>query len=123
MRGWSRERQLAAKAKQGWPFIFQDLRIVNDAGAELPMDGKACGELQARGAHTVKRYLKVPIFEKADITLLASMQHCTAVQSTLNQSMQNALHSRQGRYLAQCCASCCFKSGAIWDLRPICKAE
>ncbi|KAK9809441.1 hypothetical protein WJX73_007789 [Symbiochloris irregularis] len=59
MQNWSEERKTAVKSKQGIPGIFTDLRIVDDKGKELPRDGKHMGELQAKGAHTTKSYLKV----------------------------------------------------------------
>ena len=40
------EQQLDLKAKQGRPHMFLDMRIVNDAGKELPHDGKASGNLE-----------------------------------------------------------------------------
>ena len=40
------KQQLELKAKQGRPHMFLDMRIVNDAGEELPHDGKASGNLQ-----------------------------------------------------------------------------
>lgn len=61
MSGWSSQRKQAAAAKQGLPLIFTDLRIVDQEGRELPRDGRHMGELQARGAHTTRAYLKVPI--------------------------------------------------------------
>ena len=59
MQGWDTERQDRALVKQGWPQILTDLRIVGENGRELPRDGKAFGELQARGPHTLQRYHKV----------------------------------------------------------------
>ena len=53
------EQQEAQRLKQGWPHILTDLRIIDVEGKALPHDGKAFGELQARGAHTVSQYYKV----------------------------------------------------------------
>ena len=36
-----------------------DMRIVDDAGAVLPHDGKAYGDLQVRGPHVISRYYRV----------------------------------------------------------------
>jgi acyl-CoA synthetase (AMP-forming)/AMP-acid ligase II len=48
---------LAARAlKQGRALFGLELRIVNDAGAELPWDGKAFGSLQVRGPWVCERY-------------------------------------------------------------------
>ena len=37
------------KAKQGAPIFGIELEIVDDSGAPLPHDGKAFGDLMARG--------------------------------------------------------------------------
>jgi fatty-acyl-CoA synthase len=47
------------KSKQGVPVGGIELRIVNDAGAELPWDGTTMGELQVRGPWVCKQYFKV----------------------------------------------------------------
>ena len=44
---------------QGRPPVFVDMRIVDDNGRELPHDGKAAGDLQVRGPHTISRYYGV----------------------------------------------------------------
>ena len=59
MLAWEAQRQDRARAKQGWPQILTDLRIVGEHGRALPRDGKAFGELQARGPHTLQRYYQV----------------------------------------------------------------
>ena len=59
MQAWDQGRADASRAKQGWPQILTDLRIVREDGRELPRDGKAFGELQARGPHTLQAYYKV----------------------------------------------------------------
>ena len=46
------------KLKQGWPLAFVDMRVVNDAGEELPWDGTTFGNLQVRGPHTLRQYYK-----------------------------------------------------------------
>ena len=61
---WDQDRQEATRAKQGWPMILTDLRIVGDDGQPLPHDAKAFGELQARGAHTIQTYHKVCILQQ-----------------------------------------------------------
>ena len=53
------EQQEAQRLKHGWPHILSDLRIIDADGQPLPHDGKAFGELQARGAHTISHYHKV----------------------------------------------------------------
>ena len=44
---------------QGRAHVLVDMRIVDEAGGELPWDGKAFGELQVRGAAVVHRYFRV----------------------------------------------------------------
>ena len=59
--GWeemSDSEQLDFIARQGRIPFGVELRIVDDAGNELPRDGKASGRLQARGPWVVKRYFK-----------------------------------------------------------------
>lgn len=53
-----KEANIGYKLKQGWPLVFVDMRIVDDAGKELPRDGKTFGHLQVRGPHTLKRYFR-----------------------------------------------------------------
>ncbi|KAG2441432.1 hypothetical protein HYH02_010020 [Chlamydomonas schloesseri] len=53
-----RRAYLASKLKQGRPHVLCDMRIVDDAGRELPHDGKSVGHLQVRGPATVARYFK-----------------------------------------------------------------
>ncbi|GFR40470.1 hypothetical protein Agub_g1033 [Astrephomene gubernaculifera] len=55
-----RTAYLATKLKQGRPHVLCDMRIVDDAGRELPHDGQAVGHLQVRGPAVVSRYFKAP---------------------------------------------------------------
>ncbi len=48
----------ALQAKQGRAVFGIDMKIVDDAGRELPWDGQAAGELLVRGPWVVDRYLK-----------------------------------------------------------------
>ncbi len=48
----------ALQAKQGRAVFGVDMKIVDDAGRELPWDGQAAGELLVRGPWVVDRYLK-----------------------------------------------------------------
>ena len=50
--------RLDAQGTTGHPPFSVDLRITNDAGTELPWDGKTPGKLWAKGAAVVQRYLK-----------------------------------------------------------------
>jgi fatty-acyl-CoA synthase len=50
------EERYAVRATQGAALPFVDLRVVNDAGKEMPADGKTMGELQARGPFVTSRY-------------------------------------------------------------------
>jgi fatty-acyl-CoA synthase len=52
----SRDEQLDILQKQGAVPFGIELRIVDDAGIELPRDGETSGRLQVRGPWIVKRY-------------------------------------------------------------------
>ena len=56
MADWTPERRRAQRAKQGTPIAGVEVRIVDDAGAELPWDGRSVGELQVRGPWVVGAY-------------------------------------------------------------------
>ncbi len=47
------------QAKQGRPLPLVEMKIVDDAGLELPWDGKTFGALLVRGPYVVDRYYKV----------------------------------------------------------------
>ncbi len=52
--------------KQGHPPFGVDMKITDDAGKELPWDGKTFGRLKVRGPAVAKAYYKVehdPVFE------------------------------------------------------------
>ena len=65
MREWSDAQRRSVRAKQGTPVPGIELRVVDDAGRELPWDGKSVGELQVRGAWIVGAYYKDPRSEQA----------------------------------------------------------
>ena len=54
-----RQQKWDIKERQGVPVAGIELRIVNDAGQELPWDGATMGELQARGPWVCKAYFKI----------------------------------------------------------------
>ncbi len=54
----SAEQQQAIKAKQGRGVFGIDMKIADEAGRELPWDGKASGELMVRGYWVIDQYLK-----------------------------------------------------------------
>ncbi|MFN3261542.1 MAG: long-chain-fatty-acid--CoA ligase [Pikeienuella sp.] len=56
--GLAPEQQLDIQCMVGHPPFTVDLRITDDAGAELPWDGAAQGKLWIRGPGVVRRYLK-----------------------------------------------------------------
>lgn len=58
MRDWTAAQRRAARAKQGPAVTGIELRIVDEAGKELPWDGKSVGELQVRGPWVVGEYYK-----------------------------------------------------------------
>jgi fatty-acyl-CoA synthase len=52
------EERLAVQAKQGRAVFGVDMKIVDDAGKDLPWDGVASGELLVRGPWIVSTYFK-----------------------------------------------------------------
>jgi acyl-CoA synthetase (AMP-forming)/AMP-acid ligase II len=50
--------QLRYKAKQGRPFYTVEMKIIDDAGAEMPRDGKKFGHLVVRGPAIAGAYYK-----------------------------------------------------------------
>jgi fatty-acyl-CoA synthase len=54
----SKEAQDAVKAKQGRALFGVEMKIVDDAGNELPRDGKAFGDLLVRGPWITTGYFK-----------------------------------------------------------------
>jgi len=53
-----KEAQYAVQFKQGRAIYGVDMRIVDDAGKDLPWDGKAFGDLLVRGPWITSEYLK-----------------------------------------------------------------
>ena len=56
--GQDKEAQYAIQFKQGRAIYGVDMKIVDDAGKELPWDGKAFGDLLVRGPWITSEYLK-----------------------------------------------------------------
>jgi len=54
----SAEQRMAVQAKQGRAVFGVDMKIVGGDGKELPMDGKASGELLVRGPWIIANYFK-----------------------------------------------------------------
>jgi fatty-acyl-CoA synthase len=54
------DERYAVRAKQGAPLAGVDMRIVDDAGAVLPWDGKSAGEIQVRGPWVTSGYYDNP---------------------------------------------------------------
>jgi acyl-CoA synthetase (AMP-forming)/AMP-acid ligase II len=52
------EQQLQVRLKQGRAIFGVDMKIVNEAGEELPWDGKAYGDLLVRGPWIIQSYFK-----------------------------------------------------------------
>ena len=46
------------KARQGYPIAGVEMRLLDDAGAQVPWDGQSMGEVQVRGPWTAKSYFK-----------------------------------------------------------------
>lgn len=59
--GLTAEQKWDVKAKQGYPLLGVELRIVDEVGRELPWDGKTMGELQVRGPWIISQYFKRPV--------------------------------------------------------------
>jgi fatty-acyl-CoA synthase len=60
------EERLDVQMKQGHPPFGVDMKITDDAGKDLPWDGKTFGRLKVRGPAVAKAYYKVdndPVFE------------------------------------------------------------
>ncbi|MCE0768754.1 long-chain fatty acid--CoA ligase [Pseudonocardia kujensis] len=56
---WSEDERADARARQGQPVPFVDLRIADpESGEELPWDDRATGELQAAGPWIAKEYYR-----------------------------------------------------------------
>jgi fatty-acyl-CoA synthase len=56
MLGWSEAERFKVRAKQGTTVPGVEARIVDDAGRELPWDGRSFGELQVRGPWIISGY-------------------------------------------------------------------
>ena len=60
------DARLDIQQKQGHPPFGVEMKITDDAGKELPWDGKTFGRLKVRGPAVAKAYFKVdndPVFE------------------------------------------------------------
>jgi fatty-acyl-CoA synthase len=60
MREWPDEARYAVRAKQGYPAVGVDLRVVDEGGSEQPWDGTSMGEIQVRGPWILKSYFDAP---------------------------------------------------------------
>jgi fatty-acyl-CoA synthase len=60
MREWPDDDRYAVRAKQGYPSVGVDLRIVDEAGREQPWDGTSMGEIQVRGPWVLRQYYDNP---------------------------------------------------------------
>lgn len=59
-KSWSAEEQRTQRLKQGYPVFGVELKILDDAGAELPWDGKTQGYLYIRGLWVCDGYINQP---------------------------------------------------------------
>ncbi len=64
------EEKIKLKLKQGRAPFTVEMKIVDDAGADLPRDGKTFGRLQVRGPAVTKAYFKGDGARRADGTAL-----------------------------------------------------
>ena len=53
------DEQFAVEIKQGRPIFGVDIKIVDEAGKELPRDGKAFGDIHVKGPWVVSGYYKL----------------------------------------------------------------
>ena len=60
MKDWPEDRQYDVRSRVGYAAIGVDVRIVDDAGRELPWDGERMGELQVRGPWVTAGYYDNP---------------------------------------------------------------
>jgi len=60
MEGWPAEQRFAVRAKQGIPAVGVEIRAVDEAGREVPWDGRTLGELQVRGPWVARAYYRHP---------------------------------------------------------------
>src|SRR5437870_2522119 len=60
MKGWSEDAQYDVRARVRYSSVGVDVRIVDDAGTELPWDRTSMGELQVRGPWVVGAYYNNP---------------------------------------------------------------
>jgi len=60
MQEWPEDRRYDVRARVGYASVGVDVRIVDDAGAELPWDGTSMGELQVRGPWVTAGYYDNP---------------------------------------------------------------
>ena len=59
MENWSEDEKYAARAKQGWPAPFVELRLRSATGI-APCDGETAGEIEVRGPWVTARYYESP---------------------------------------------------------------
>ena len=64
MRDWEEETKYQARAKQGWPVPFVELRIARQdeegKSVEAPWDGETPGEMEVRGPWVASHYYESP---------------------------------------------------------------
>jgi fatty-acyl-CoA synthase len=60
MDAWPEDQRYAVRARQGYATVGVDLRAVDDAGREVPWDGRTIGELQVRGPWVLRAYYDNP---------------------------------------------------------------
>ncbi len=68
MRDWPEEKKYEARAKQGWPAPFVEIRLMQTEGAEtgeassteVPWDGVSTGEIEIRGPWVAAHYYESP---------------------------------------------------------------
>ncbi len=60
MESWPEEQRYAIRNKAGYPCVGVEIRAIDEAGREVPWDGKTMGELQVRGPWVARAYYDYP---------------------------------------------------------------
>jgi fatty-acyl-CoA synthase len=63
MRDWTEEEKYRARAKQGWPAPFVEIRLIretDEARSEVRWDGESSGEIEVRGPWVAASYYDSP---------------------------------------------------------------